>query len=62
MGFSFPETIFSSIAEWVASNPEEIVTLFLITTHGNGATSPDAIRSRLNSTNLLSKVRVRVRG
>eukprot|EP00966_Prymnesium_polylepis_P211743 4903923-Prymnesium_polylepis.2 len=33
-GFTFPETLFESVAAFVAAHPDEIVTLLLIASHG----------------------------
>eukprot|EP00948_MAST-09A_sp_MAST-9A-sp1_P000332 g332.t1 len=56
LGYTFPETLFTSIAAWVKENPQEIVTLYLLVTHGNSAPSSESIVQRMNSTGLLENV------
>ena len=52
MGWSFPETIFASIEDFLRSHPSEIVTLMLIVTHGNTAPSVTSVQQRLNASGL----------
>eukprot|EP00945_MAST-04E_sp_MAST-4E-sp1_P004913 g4913.t1 len=56
MGYTFPEKLFASVAEFVAANPLEVVTLVLLGTHGNAFPSEEAVVERLNSTGLLQFV------
>lgn len=56
LGFSFPETLFKSVAEFVKVNPNEIVTLYLISSHGNKLPSSNDILQRMNSSGLLKYV------
>ena len=56
MGFTFPEKLFSAVAEWARENPNEIVTLYLITTHGNPAPANADIVTLMNATGLLGRV------
>jgi hypothetical protein len=56
LGYTFPETVFRSIAEFSAENPEEVITLYLIRTHGNAAPPLADLLGRLNSTGLLPLV------
>ena len=37
LGFTYPESLFAPVEAWVSSHPDEIVTLFLLATHGNAA-------------------------
>ena len=53
MGYTFPEKLFASVAEFVSANPLEVVTIVLLGTHGNTFPSADAVAERLNSTGLL---------
>ena len=38
-GYTFPEVLFTSVAEFVAAHPDEIVTLLLISSHGERASA-----------------------
>ena len=55
-GYTFPETLFESVAEFVAANPTEVVTLLLMATHGNLSPSKADLSARLNSSGLLRSV------
>lgn len=56
LGYTYPEDVFRPIGEWIKENPYEIVTLFLIRTHGNVAPPNDAIVERLNASGILEHV------
>lgn len=56
LGYSYPETLFESIAAWVKENPGEIVTVALIVTHGNTSPRGSAIAERMQSAGLLQSI------
>jgi len=58
MGYTYPETVFTSIAEWVKQpqNAEEIITILMIATHGNPQPTTAAVLDRMNATGLLPHV------
>jgi hypothetical protein len=56
MGFTYPEDIFAEVQAFVQANPNEIVTLLLIATHGNSWPAAQSVIGRLNSSGLLPHV------
>jgi hypothetical protein len=55
-GYTFPGPLFSSVAAFVRANPREIITIFMIATHGNSFPGTDAIVSRFNMSGLLPHI------
>jgi hypothetical protein len=53
LGYTYPEDVFTQVAQFAAANPSEVVALMLITSHGNHWPERAAILARLNSTGLL---------
>ena len=53
---TYPDALFATVADWVRANPSEIVTLYLIVTHGNPSPSSADIVGRLRATGLLDHV------
>ena len=58
MGYTYPETVFSSIAEWIKQpkNAAEIVTILMMATHGNPQPTTAAVLDRMNATGLLPHI------
>ena len=53
LGYTYPEDIFTSIAQFVRENPTEVISLMLITSHGNHWPNSSAIHARLSTAGLL---------
>lgn len=56
LGYTFPEDIFTAIAQFATKHPHEVIGLLLITSHGNHWPDSSAIHAQLNSTGLLPYV------
>eukprot|EP00854_Cymbomonas_tetramitiformis_P022123 gene22123-26662_t len=56
LGYTYPESVFSAVAEFVEKNPLEIVTVMLLASHGNRFPSGDAVVARMNVSGLLQYV------
>eukprot|EP00939_MAST-03C_sp_MAST-3C-sp1_P004954 g4954.t1 len=56
LGYTFPESIFQDVADFVAERSDAIVTLLIFATHGNSMPDLSDVERRLNSTGLLDFV------
>lgn len=56
LGYTYPEILFKSVAAFVKENPQEIVTIMLIATHGNSFPATSDVTRRMNATGLLKHV------
>ena len=56
LGYTFPESIFRDVADFVAERSDAIVTLLLFATHGNSMPHLSEVERRLKSTGLLKFV------
>ena len=55
-GYTFPNPLFTTIATFVKKNPNEIITILLLATHGNSFPNETSLAERLKSTGLLPHI------